>query len=72
MYDSRIHETIKIVNGLRIYRLKGTHGSYWIDSKKYKNIQYHFKTQKEAVALAEKGEPAKRTMVQGGRRKFIK
>lgn len=43
-----MYETVKIVKGKRIYRMKGTHGFYWVDIGKNKKVT--FKTQKAAAA----------------------
>lgn len=48
-----MYETVKIVNGHEIYRMKGTHGCYWVDIRKTERskVQMNFKTQKAAAAF---------------------
>ena len=47
----KMYEVVKVVNGHEIYRMKGTHGSYWVDIKK--GVQRWFKTQKAAASFCE-------------------
>ena len=49
----RMYETVKVVNGYEIYRMKGTHGAYHVDirvGKGWKEYQT-FKTIKAAIAF---------------------
>ena len=46
-----MYEVVKVVNGHEIYRMKGTHGSYWVDIKK--GVKRWFKTQKAAASFCE-------------------
>lgn len=50
-----MYETVKVVNGHEIYRMKGTHGCYWVDIRKtaHGKISQNFKTQKAAAAFCE-------------------
>lgn len=50
-----IYETVKTVNGHRIYRMVGTHGFYYVDIKHCgEGIVFRtFKTIKSAVAFCE-------------------
>lgn len=43
-----MYETVKIINGHDIYRMKGTHGFYWVDITTTKKV--HFRTIKAAAA----------------------
>ena len=47
-----MYEVVKVVNGHEIYRMKGTHGSYWVDIKKGVQKRW-FKTQKAAASFCE-------------------
>ena len=49
------YETVKTVNGHRIYRMVGTHGFYHVDIKHYGEAiaRRTFKTIKSAVAFCE-------------------
>ena len=56
-YNSMIHEIVKVVNGKKVYRMKGTHGFYWVDVKTNKNgtgRSANFKTIKSAVEYINK------------------
>ena len=50
------YETVKTVNGHEIYRMVGTHGFYYVNTKVYGNgckAFYTFKTIKAAAAFYE-------------------
>lgn len=42
-----MYETVKIVNGVNIYKMKGTRRSYWVDVKE--NVRMNFETIKAAT-----------------------
>lgn len=51
-----MYETVKVVNGHEIYRMKGTHSAYWVDIKTFSDglkKQGFFKTIKAAAAFCE-------------------
>ena len=43
-----MYETVREINGHRIYRMANTHGCYWVDVKE--NVQVSFRTIKAATA----------------------
>ncbi len=50
-----MYETIKVVNGFEIYRMKGTHGFYYVNIREGKGWkEFHtFRTIKAAVQFCE-------------------
>ena len=50
-----MYETVKTVNGYDIYRMIGTHSSYWVDIRKGEGFKQsaHFRTIKAATAYIE-------------------
>lgn len=46
-----MYETVKVVNGHKIYRMVGTHGFYHVDIRK--GVSCNFKTIKAASAFCE-------------------
>lgn len=47
---NKMYETVKVVNGYEIYRMKNTQKCYWIDITAWKKL--NFKSQKAAAEWA--------------------
>lgn len=48
--ENKMYETVKVVNGYEIYRMKNTQKCYWIDITAWKKL--NFKSQKAAAEWA--------------------